>query len=79
MNLKQLAGIAGRVAERIGRALDTLTLRAVTAAERGQSMVEYSIVLALVAIVAMIAIQALGVGVGQVFTNILTRITTLGR
>lgn len=44
------------------------------AGERGQSMVEYSIVAALIAIVSMAAVQALGGGVAQVFQNILSKI-----
>lgn len=74
-----LSHMARELAARIGRAVQNATFAAVTTAQRGQSMVEYSIVLALVAVVAMVAIQLLGVGVGQVFTNILTKITGLGR
>ena len=44
----------------------------------GQSMVEYSIVAALIAVVAMAAVQALGGGVAQVFTNILGHISGIG-
>ncbi len=51
----------------------TLLLR--EAAERGQTMVEYSIVAALIAVVAMVAVQALGVGVTTVFNNIVNAIT----
>lgn len=47
-------------------------------AEAGQSMVEYSIVAALIAVAAMVAVQALGGGIAQVFTNILTRISGIG-
>ena len=74
-----LRHMARELAARIGRAIQNATLAAVATAQRGQSMVEYSIVLALVAVVAMVAIQLLGVGVGQVFANILTKITGLGR
>lgn len=45
----------------------------------GQSMVEYAIVLALVAIASMVAVQLLGDGVTQVFTNILGKVQGLGR
>ena len=45
------------------------------AGERGQTMVEYSIVAALIAVVAMVAVQALGVGVTTVFNNIVNAIT----
>ena len=51
----------------------TLLLR--EAGERGQTMVEYSIVAALIAVVAMVAVQALGVGVTAVFNNIVNAIT----
>ena len=51
----------------------TLLLR--MAGERGQTMVEYSIVAALIAVVAMVAVQALGVGVTAVFNNIVNAIT----
>ena len=41
----------------------------------GQTMVEYAIVAALIAVVAMVAVQALGVGVTAVFNNIVDAIT----
>ena len=53
----------------------TLLLR--EAGERGQTMVEYSIVAALIAVVAMVAVQALGVGVTTVFNNIVNEITAI--
>jgi Flp pilus assembly pilin Flp len=46
--------------------------------QAGQSMVEYAIVAALIAIVAMAAVQALGGGIAQVFQNILSRIQGIG-
>lgn len=49
-----------------------------TAAEKGQSMVEYAIIAALIAVAAMVAVQALGGGIATVFTNILTRISGMG-
>lgn len=49
-----------------------------TGAEKGQSMVEYAIVAALIAVAAMVAVQALGGGIAAVFTNILTRIQGIG-
>jgi Flp pilus assembly pilin Flp len=45
--------------------------------EAGQSMVEYAIVVALIAIAAMVAVQLLGVGIAQVFQNILARVQGL--
>ena len=44
----------------------------------GQSMVEYAILAALIAIVAMAAVQALGGGISTVFQNILGRLSGLG-
>lgn len=52
--------------------------RRLGSAQAGQSMVEYAIVAALIAIVAMAAVQALGGGIAQVFTNILNRISGIG-
>jgi Flp pilus assembly pilin Flp len=45
--------------------------------EEGQTMVEYSIVAALIAVVAMVAVQALGVGITGVFNNIVESITSV--
>ena len=49
--------------------------RFVAATHPGQSMVEYAILAALIAVVAMVAVQALGGGIAQVFQNILGRIS----
>jgi Flp pilus assembly pilin Flp len=43
--------------------------------EAGQTMVEYSIVAALIAVVAMVSVEALGVGIAGVFDGILESIT----
>jgi len=45
------------------------------AGEAGQTMVEYAIVAALIAVVAMAAVQALGGGITTVFNNIVDAIT----
>ncbi len=47
-------------------------------AARGQSMVEYAIIAALIAVVAMIAIQAFGNGIAAVFTRLLQKIQGIG-
>lgn len=52
--------------------------RRLAAGQADQSMVEYAIVAALIAVVAMAAVQALGGGIAQVFTNILSRIQGIG-
>ncbi len=45
------------------------------AGEAGQTMVEYAIVAALIAVVAMAAVQGRGVGVTGVFQDIIDAIT----
>jgi Flp pilus assembly pilin Flp len=52
--------------------------RGESAREEGQSMVEYAIVVALIALVAMAAVQGLGEGIVQVFQAILAKIQGLG-
>ena len=46
--------------------------------EAGQSMVEYGVIVALIAVVAMVAVQTLGTGVAGVFTRVVNRITGIG-
>lgn len=50
--------------------------RRLQAGQSGQGMVEYAIVLALVAIVAMVAVRALGTGIDDVFRGILASFRT---
>jgi len=57
--------------------LQTLARR-LGAGQAGQSMVEYAIVAALIAVVAMAAVQALGGGIAHVFQNILSKIQGIG-
>ncbi len=45
--------------------------------EEGQGMVEYALIIGGIAIVAMIAINALGGGVGTLFTKITTSLAAL--
>ena len=52
--------------------------RFIASAQPGQSMVEYAIHAALIAIVAMAAVQALGGGIATVFQNILGRLSGMG-
>jgi pilus assembly protein Flp/PilA len=56
----------------------TRTGRRLWTEERGQSMVEYAIVVALVALIAMAGVQAFGQGISQVFQQLLSKITSLG-
>ena len=68
--LKRTFGVRGNGSWRKWAA----TTRRLAGQERGQSMVEYSIVAALIAIVSMTAVQALGGGIATVFQNILNKI-----
>ncbi len=53
-------------------------LRRQLAGQAGQSMVEYAIVVALIAIIAMAGVQAFGQGVQQVFQHLLSKIQSIG-
>lgn len=52
--------------------------RSTGGAQSGQSMVEYAIIVALIAIIAMVGIQAFGQGVQQVFQHLLSKIQSIG-
>lgn len=51
---------------------------ATSAREAGQSLVEYAIAVALIAVASMAAIQALGGGISAVFGRILAKIAGIG-
>jgi len=65
--------MTGRLLEQAGAALGQL--RRLVGAEAGQTMVEYAIVAALIAVAAMAAVEALGGGISTVFGNIVSSIT----
>jgi Flp pilus assembly pilin Flp len=62
----------------IGFMLWRLGLGRRVAGQTGQSMVEYAIVVALVAIIAMAGVQAFGQAVQQVFQQLLSKIQSIG-
>lgn len=62
----------------VGLMLVVQGLRRRMADQAGQSMVEYAIVVALVAIIAMAGVQAFGQGVQQVFQQLLSKIQGIG-
>jgi Flp pilus assembly pilin Flp len=62
----------------LGRHLGRMTSGVTERLQSGQSMVEYAIIAALIAIVAMAAVQALGVGITGVFQRILGSISNIG-
>jgi len=65
--------MTGRLLERAGVTLRQL--RRLAGADTGQTMVEYAIVAALIAVAAMAAVEALGGGISTVFGNIVSSIT----
>lgn len=58
--------------------LSAICAVALSKAQEGQSLVEYGILAALIAIVCVAAVQALGTGVAGVFTRILSSISGIG-
>lgn len=73
----QTSGVWERLVAAYARLLVALGMasRRLHAAELGQSMVEYAIIAALIAVAAMVAVQALGGGIAAVFTRILGHIS----
>lgn len=61
----RLENVGHRLREKAGR-------------EEGQSLVEYAIAVALIAVAAMAAIQALGGGIANLFTRLLGHIQGIG-
>jgi Flp pilus assembly pilin Flp len=46
--------------------------------DRGQDLVEYGVAIAVVAVVVLVAMEALGTGIAGVFTRLLTHFAGLG-
>lgn len=67
---------AGRWMEQPRRGL-AYTLRRLEAAQAGQSMVEYAVVVAAVALVALVAVQLLGTRVTAIFQDLTRSMQTL--
>jgi Flp pilus assembly pilin Flp len=67
------ARLAARRLDDVARGVAAAILRG----QAGQSMVEYAIVLFLVAVVAMVAVRLLGQGVDEVFRSILASFRTV--
>ena len=64
--------------EEWGRRATRIVLRLVSRLEEGQGTIEYALILALVAVASMVAVKALGGGVGVVFNHILASIQGAG-
>ena len=58
--------------------LQNLGTRLYLRTQEGQSLVEYAIIVALIAVVVMGAIQAMGVGIAGVFQRMLGSIQNIG-
>ena len=80
MYMRQLATTSDirNTLSHLGQELAIRAVRLCGQLQEGQSMVEYAIVAALIAIVAMGAIQALGLGIVGVFQRILSSISGIG-
>jgi pilus assembly protein Flp/PilA len=50
----------------------------VPAGEGGQGLVEYGLIVGLIAVACMIVLQAMGTGIAGVFTRILGRLSGIG-
>lgn len=75
--LKQRIAVDGAL--RRGReVLEDLGTRLYLRVQDGQSLVEYAIIVALIAVVVMGAIQAMGVGIAGVFQRMLGSIQNIG-
>ncbi len=51
-------------------------MRALTREESGQDLLEYALLVALIAIVCFVAVQSAGTAVNTIFTNIATSLAT---
>ena len=63
---------------RLGHDLAAKAAGLVVRLQEGQSMVEYAIIAALIAVIAMAAVQTLGTGIAGVFSRILSSIQGIG-
>jgi Flp pilus assembly pilin Flp len=77
--IRRVAGALGGAVGAAARIGGALARRAYASAGTGQSMVEYAIVVAVVAIAALAAVQLFGGGGATVFQNMLLKIQGLGR
>jgi Flp pilus assembly pilin Flp len=59
---------------RLVRRAEPFLARTLVGAERGQSMIEYAFVVALIAIGTVVAVRAFGVGISDVFNGLIERI-----
>ena len=55
-----------------------LALRARVEAEEGQALVEYALILALIAVVSIVVLQLMGINVSRVFGNVNNQLSAVG-
>jgi Flp pilus assembly pilin Flp len=55
-----------------------LTLRARIEAEEGQALVEYALILALIAVVSIVVLQLMGINISRVFGNVNNQLSAVG-
>ncbi len=53
-------------------------LRARLEAEEGQALVEYALILALIAVVSIVVLQLMGINVSRVFGNVNNQLSAVG-
>lgn len=55
-----------------------VSLRARLEAEEGQALVEYALILALIAVVSIVVLQLMGINVSRVFGNVNNQLSAVG-
>ena len=55
-----------------------ISLRARLDREEGQALVEYALILALIAVVSIVVLQLMGLNVSRVFGNVNNRLSAVG-
>jgi pilus assembly protein Flp/PilA len=53
-------------------------LRARLEAEEGQALVEYALILALIAVVSIVVLQLMGINISRVFGNVNNQLSAVG-
>jgi pilus assembly protein Flp/PilA len=55
-----------------------VSLRARLEAEEGQALVEYALILALIAVVSIVVLQLMGINISRVFGNVNNQLSAVG-
>ena len=54
------------------------SIRSRMAREEGQALVEYALILALIAVVSIVVLQLMGINVSRVFSNVNNQLSAVG-